>query len=55
MTQDQFTQQDPTEQHAAPGAVTGHRAPGRTSEMDVRPDHGEQTYRGSGRLEGKKR
>ena len=22
--------------------------------MDVRPDHGEQSYRGSGRLEGKK-
>jgi NAD(P)-dependent dehydrogenase (short-subunit alcohol dehydrogenase family) len=53
--QDQFTQQDPTEQHAAPGS--GNKPiehPGRTSEMDVRPDHGEETYKGSGRLEGKK-
>ena len=30
------------------------RYPGRTEEMDVQPDHGEQTYRGIGRLEGKK-
>ncbi|HLU56346.1 MAG TPA: SDR family oxidoreductase [Pseudonocardia sp.] len=28
--------------------------PGRTGELDVRPDHGEATYRGSGRLEGRK-
>ncbi len=28
--------------------------PGQTSEMQPRPDHGEQSYRGSGRLEGKK-
>jgi hypothetical protein len=27
--------------------------PGRTDEMDPRPDHGEQSYRGSGRLAGK--
>lgn len=55
MTQDQFTQQDPTEQHAAPGS--GDRTvehPGRTGDLDVRPDHGEETYRGTGRLEGKK-
>ena len=55
MTQDQFAQQDPTGQHAAPGSgdqTIEH--PGRTGEMDVRPDHGEQSYRGSGRLEGKK-
>ncbi|MCE0763039.1 SDR family oxidoreductase [Pseudonocardia kujensis] len=55
MGKDQFTQQDPTEQHAAPGS--GDRTvewPGRTADMDVRPDHGEETYRGSGRLEGKK-
>jgi NAD(P)-dependent dehydrogenase (short-subunit alcohol dehydrogenase family) len=52
---DQFAQQDPTAQHAAPGS--GDQTveyPGRTDEMDVRPDHGEQTYRGSGRLQGKK-
>ncbi|MCW0213492.1 MAG: SDR family oxidoreductase [Pseudonocardia sp.] len=55
MPQDQFSQQDPTEQHAAPGSgdeTIEH--PGRTADMDVRPDHGEQTYRGTGRLEGKK-
>ncbi|WP_037039116.1 SDR family oxidoreductase [Pseudonocardia halophobica] len=55
MAQDQFSQQDPTEQHAAPGS--GDRTvewPGRTADMDVRPDHGEETYRGTGRLEGKK-
>jgi NAD(P)-dependent dehydrogenase (short-subunit alcohol dehydrogenase family) len=55
MSQDQFTQKDPTEQHAAPGS--GDRTvehPGRTRDLDVRPDHGEQSYRGTGRLEGKK-
>jgi len=53
--QDQFTQQDPTEQHAAPGS--GDRTvehPGRTGELDVQPDHGEESYRGTGRLEGRK-
>ena len=52
---DQFTQQDPVSQHASPGS--GDRTvayPGATGEMDVRPDHGESTYRGSGRLLGKK-
>jgi NAD(P)-dependent dehydrogenase (short-subunit alcohol dehydrogenase family) len=55
VSQDQYTQQDPTQQHAQPGS--GDQTvewPGRTAEMDVRPDHGEKTYRGSGRLEGKK-
>jgi NAD(P)-dependent dehydrogenase (short-subunit alcohol dehydrogenase family) len=28
--------------------------PGSTAEMDPKPDHGEESYRGSGRLEGKK-
>ena len=28
--------------------------PGETEAMDVRPDHGEDSYKGSGRLEGKK-
>jgi NAD(P)-dependent dehydrogenase (short-subunit alcohol dehydrogenase family) len=55
MGHDQFTQQDPGEQHDAPGS--GGRTvayPGHTGELDVQPDHGEETYRGSGRLEGKK-
>jgi NAD(P)-dependent dehydrogenase (short-subunit alcohol dehydrogenase family) len=55
VSQDQFTQQDPTEQHAAPGSGDETvQYPGRTAELDVKPDHGEQTYRGTGRLEGKK-
>jgi NAD(P)-dependent dehydrogenase (short-subunit alcohol dehydrogenase family) len=55
MSQDQFTQQDPTQQHATPGS--GDRTvpwPGLTGDLDVQPDHGEQTYRGTRRLEGKK-
>ncbi|HEY2412335.1 MAG TPA: SDR family NAD(P)-dependent oxidoreductase, partial [Pirellulaceae bacterium] len=28
--------------------------PGRTARMDPQPDHGEKTYKGSGRLAGKK-
>jgi NAD(P)-dependent dehydrogenase (short-subunit alcohol dehydrogenase family) len=51
MSQDQFTQQDPTSQHAAPGS--GNETiehPGRTADMDVQPDHGEKSYRGTGRL-----
>ena len=55
MKQDQFTQQDPTEQHAAPGSGDQTvQYPGRTGDMDVQPDHGEHSYRGTGRLEGKK-
>ena len=55
MRQDQFTQQDPTKQHAAPGSGdTTVEYPGRTGDMDVRPDHGEHSYRGLGRLQGKK-
>jgi NAD(P)-dependent dehydrogenase (short-subunit alcohol dehydrogenase family) len=55
MSQDQFTQQDPTRQHAAPGSGDEPvEHPGRTADMDVTPDHGEHTYRGTQRLEGKK-
>jgi NAD(P)-dependent dehydrogenase (short-subunit alcohol dehydrogenase family) len=55
MTEDQFTQQDPTEQHAAPGSGNRPiRHPGSTADMDARPDHGEETYRGTGRLDGRK-
>jgi hypothetical protein len=52
---DQFAQQDPTEQHDVPGSGDSTvEYPGRTDEMDVRPDHGEHSYRGTGRLDGKK-
>ena len=54
VSQDQTTQQDPTEQHAAPGSgAETVEYPGRSGEMDVQPDHGEQTYKGSNRLMGK--
>lgn len=36
-----------------PFDTTGQSVPGRTDAMNPRPDHGEETYRGSGRLEGK--
>jgi NAD(P)-dependent dehydrogenase (short-subunit alcohol dehydrogenase family) len=52
---DQFTPQDPTSQYGQPdtnGQEIPH--PGRTGEMESQPDHGEESYRGTGRLEGKK-
>jgi NAD(P)-dependent dehydrogenase (short-subunit alcohol dehydrogenase family) len=55
MSQDQFTKQDPTEQHDEPsgdGQEIAH--PGQTDDMKTEPDHGEESYRGSGRLQGKR-
>ncbi len=52
---DQYTEQDPTQQYDQPdteGKEIDH--PGTTRAMDAKPDHGEESYRGSGRLEGKK-
>ncbi|WP_067497084.1 glucose 1-dehydrogenase [Actinoplanes sp. TFC3] len=52
---DQFTPQDPRSQHPAPelkGGEQGH--PGLAAKMPDKPDHGEDTYRGSGRLTGKR-
>jgi NAD(P)-dependent dehydrogenase (short-subunit alcohol dehydrogenase family) len=53
---DQTTPQDPTTQEATNEDLPGHRIehPGRESDMPVEPDFGESTYRGSGRLEGRK-
>ena len=53
---DQYTPQDPTTQHTASDDLPGHKIdhPGRESDMQVEPDFGESTYRGSGRLEGKR-
>jgi NAD(P)-dependent dehydrogenase (short-subunit alcohol dehydrogenase family) len=36
-----------------PQPVQHQRPPGKTSAMDPRPDHGEDSYRGSGRLDGR--
>jgi NAD(P)-dependent dehydrogenase (short-subunit alcohol dehydrogenase family) len=55
MSRDQFTATDPTEQYTSedfgPQSI---EHPGRTDEMRVRPDHGETSYRGTGRLHGKR-
>jgi NAD(P)-dependent dehydrogenase (short-subunit alcohol dehydrogenase family) len=52
---DQYAQTDPSSQYDQPdtsGKEIEH--PGTTAQMDAQPDHGERSYRGSGRLEGKK-
>ncbi|MFB9377102.1 SDR family oxidoreductase [Kineococcus gynurae] len=51
---DQTTPTDPTTQHpsSTPGQSIDH--PGATADMDLTPDHGEQTYRGTGKLEGRR-
>jgi NAD(P)-dependent dehydrogenase (short-subunit alcohol dehydrogenase family) len=55
VTKDQFDQTDPTEQYRSDDfgeQQIDH--PGLTREMEGEPDHGEHTYRGSIRLEGKR-
>jgi NAD(P)-dependent dehydrogenase (short-subunit alcohol dehydrogenase family) len=55
MSDDQYTEQDPTTQHDPPrteGEQIEH--PGLTAAMGDKPDHGEDTYRGTGRLEGRR-
>src|SRR5438045_6234019 len=56
MSQDQFGRQDPQQQYPGPdeqqSAVVPY--PGITSQMDDQPDHGETSYRGSGRLTGRR-
>ncbi len=57
MTEDQHTQQDPTTQYPRPQYPEQDQRdqhPGLESEMQPKPDYGEETYRGSGKLEGKK-
>jgi NAD(P)-dependent dehydrogenase (short-subunit alcohol dehydrogenase family) len=55
MAHDQTTTQDPTTQHRRPEQPEQRLMhPGREREMDPRPDYGEDSYRGSGRLEGRK-
>jgi NAD(P)-dependent dehydrogenase (short-subunit alcohol dehydrogenase family) len=47
--------QDPVAQYPKPPfAKQPQEAPGLAGKMDPRPDHGEQSYRGSGRLMGRK-
>ena len=52
---DQTTQTDPTEQHDQPSHTDDQIAhPGLTGDMRDTPDHGEESYRGSDRLTGKR-
>jgi len=56
---DQYTEQDPKQQFAQPDTqgkeIPAVGEPGSTTKrMDDKPDHGEESYRGSGRLTGKK-
>jgi NAD(P)-dependent dehydrogenase (short-subunit alcohol dehydrogenase family) len=54
MTQDQHAQQDPTTQYPQPEFPQQPlEHPGLESDMDPRPDYGEDTYRGTGKLTGK--
>ena len=54
MTKDQHTQQDPTRQYPQPEFGEQQlEHPGLESEMQPKPDYGEETYRGSGKLTGK--
>jgi NAD(P)-dependent dehydrogenase (short-subunit alcohol dehydrogenase family) len=52
---DQTTPQDPTTQHPEPEQPAQNIAhPGLTEDMQQQPDHGEDSYVGSGRLDGKR-
>jgi NAD(P)-dependent dehydrogenase (short-subunit alcohol dehydrogenase family) len=54
MTQDQHAQQDPTTQYPQPEfSQQPLEHPGLESDMAPKPDYGEDTYRGSGKLTGK--
>ena len=51
---DQTTPADPARQYEQPQGEDAIAHPGLTPDMDTEPDHGEESYVGSGRLEGKK-
>jgi NAD(P)-dependent dehydrogenase (short-subunit alcohol dehydrogenase family) len=56
---DQYTEQDPKQEFSQPDTqgkeIPAVGEPGSTTDqMDAQPDHGEESYRGSGRLTGKR-
>ena len=52
---DQYTMQDPRAQYPKPNyPEQPQKVPGLAKDMNPMPDHGEETYRGSGRLKGRK-
>lgn len=56
MSEDQHTQQDPTSQYGQQEGQPKQQQtpPGSTEEMTPKPDHGEESYRGSGKLDGRR-
>ncbi|MEU9829861.1 SDR family oxidoreductase [Micromonospora chersina] len=56
MSEDQYTQQDPTRQYGQQQGQPGQQqsAPGTERAMGPKPDHGEESCRGSDRLSGKR-
>ncbi|MGB9090310.1 MAG: NAD(P)-dependent dehydrogenase, partial [Pseudomonas farsensis] len=53
--QDQFTLQNPLTQYPHPPfPAQGQAAPGLDALMEPKPDHGEDTYKGFGRLAGRR-
>lgn len=54
-TPNQYAMQDPTTQYPQPEFPGQHQnEPGLASDMTPKPDHGEQSYQGFGRLKGRK-
>jgi NAD(P)-dependent dehydrogenase (short-subunit alcohol dehydrogenase family) len=51
---DQHTPTDPTAQYPSDHEAEQLEHPGRSADMDQRPDHGEDSYRGTGKLTGKR-
>src|SRR5215210_6036682 len=54
MAPDQYTAQDPTQQHPDSMPADQLEHPGLEADMSRKPDFGEETYRGTGKLEGRK-
>ena len=55
MTKNQYAMQDPRSQYPRPPFPRQPQpAPGLAQEMDPKPDHGEESYRGFGRMEGRR-
>src|SRR3954466_8908031 len=55
MADDQYKMQDPTKQYPQPPFKKQQQPePGLAQTMDPKPDHGEDSYKGLGRLKGRK-
>jgi NAD(P)-dependent dehydrogenase (short-subunit alcohol dehydrogenase family) len=56
VAEDQYSRQHPQEAFRTPEAQSSDKIPhpGKTGQMGTEPDHGEESYRGTGRLTGKR-